>query len=346
MDDGHLVDAKPLNDISVKGVFRQELGDIDALADSIQRLGLLSPVVVTKAGQLLCGRRRVQAVTQLGWETVPCWVATNITDDQARTLAMWDDETLRKSWTPIEQAEAYAAWEAVYAAQAQARHQATQFGNTAAPAGADGGGDSPPPAGKTPSASKSRTKAAVKVTGTDSHQRLERIRELQAIARDDTADPFVQQDAIDALVELNEDGHVAARWERVKLHQALTELATTADSPTEPQDVRDAAVQQLDAVEAEESPKARLKAAKRALKTVGETRGSQPKPPPPPRDPHAREKQSARALVVALRRENGWWNRHDPKVFGQHADNEQWRFLVDYIDQATRFMETAEQERL
>jgi len=126
MDDGYLVDAKPLKEISLKGVFRQELGDIDALADSIQRLGLLSPVVITEAGQLLCGRRRIQAVRQLGWDTVPCWVATSITDQQARTLAMWDDETLRKPWTPIEQAEAYAAWEAVYAAEAKARYQATK----------------------------------------------------------------------------------------------------------------------------------------------------------------------------------------------------------------------------
>jgi hypothetical protein len=88
-----------------------------------------------------------------------------------------------------------------------------------------------------------------------------------------------------------------------------------------------------------------LRTARKALKTVGEVRGDRPEPPPARRDPHAKEKQAARALVAVLRRENGWWGRHDPEVFGELADPVQWEFLTAYMDHATRFLQAAQRAR-
>jgi ParB family chromosome partitioning protein len=50
---------------------RKDMGDLDALAASMDALGLLHPVVVAPDGLLLCGERRVAAAKLLGWETIP-----------------------------------------------------------------------------------------------------------------------------------------------------------------------------------------------------------------------------------------------------------------------------------
>jgi len=49
---------------------RQELTDIDVLADSIRRLGLIHPLVVTRELVLVSGERRLTAVKALGWSHV------------------------------------------------------------------------------------------------------------------------------------------------------------------------------------------------------------------------------------------------------------------------------------
>ncbi|KAB1897887.1 ParB N-terminal domain-containing protein, partial [Micrococcus luteus] len=47
---------------------RTELGDIDELAVSIDRDGLLQPITITPEGVLVCGARRLTAIRQLGWK--------------------------------------------------------------------------------------------------------------------------------------------------------------------------------------------------------------------------------------------------------------------------------------
>jgi SAM-dependent methyltransferase len=64
----------PLKRIQVGRRFRKALGDLRALAESIDEVGLLHPVVVTPQGRLIAGRRRLEAVKLLGWRTVPVHV--------------------------------------------------------------------------------------------------------------------------------------------------------------------------------------------------------------------------------------------------------------------------------
>ncbi len=49
---------------------REDLGDIDALAMSIHRLGLLHPIIVTKGLVLVAGRRRLEAHIRLELDTI------------------------------------------------------------------------------------------------------------------------------------------------------------------------------------------------------------------------------------------------------------------------------------
>ena len=62
------------------GRSRKDMGDIDSLAASIQDVGLLHPVVVTPENVLIAGERRLLAVKQLGWTTVPVTVVDSIPD--------------------------------------------------------------------------------------------------------------------------------------------------------------------------------------------------------------------------------------------------------------------------
>jgi N6-adenosine-specific RNA methylase IME4 len=50
---------------------RRDLGDIDGLAASIAKEGLLHWVVVTPDGELIAGERRLAACQRLGWDDVP-----------------------------------------------------------------------------------------------------------------------------------------------------------------------------------------------------------------------------------------------------------------------------------
>ena len=54
--------------------YRKDLGDLRSLADSIDEVGLLHPVVVTQDGRLIAGQRRMEACRALGWTEIPVTV--------------------------------------------------------------------------------------------------------------------------------------------------------------------------------------------------------------------------------------------------------------------------------
>ena len=346
MADGRLVPDYPIREINQKGVFRQDLGELDELVESMWNLGLLTPVVATEGGDLICGKRRLAAAVRLGWDTVPVWIPARVSDE-LRLFALCTDEALRKPLTPIEQAELYAEYERLYAEQARLRYEATRFarGNTAAVKDdaddGNGGGDSPPPFQGSKNGSESRVKAATAVTGKDAHQRLEQIRELQAIASDKTQHPMVQQDAAEALVELEDDGKVNPRWQRVKLAQHLHELDDALSDPDQPDEVRLAAAEAVAVAQQQPSVPEALKQAKLGLQQVADLKHTAPPKPRPAPDPHAEQKRQVRLLVDLLRRDHGWWDRNDPAVLACHADQAQWDLVVSYAAGVAAFTEQA-----
>jgi N6-adenosine-specific RNA methylase IME4 len=50
--------------------YRKDLGDLRTLAQSIEEVGLLHPVVVTPEGRLIAGQRRLEACRLLGWTDI------------------------------------------------------------------------------------------------------------------------------------------------------------------------------------------------------------------------------------------------------------------------------------
>ena len=83
---------------------------VDAVAHSIKEFGFRQPIVVTEAGEIICGHTRWKAALKLGLEKVPVHVVTDLTPAKIKALRIADNKTASLSdWDfellPIELAE-------------------------------------------------------------------------------------------------------------------------------------------------------------------------------------------------------------------------------------------------
>ena len=243
---GHLVLEQAIDQIRRGSQYRRDPDeDLDELCGSLERVGILNPPAITEDAVLITGNRRLAAMERLGWRSTPVWVVPDVSDKLSYVLAIRDEQTLQKALKPLEQAELYEELKALYAEDAQRRDAATRFGSPDRDArvaeARDGGAESAPPSG----GGKARVQAARAVTGRDSRTMLEQINELRRIAADDAEDPYVRQEAAEALIELNTDGKVNGRYLHVKTAQNLAGIRRTADDPDSPDTVRASAKQEL-----------------------------------------------------------------------------------------------------
>ena len=65
------MDMIRIEDIKIGDRRREDLGDIEALAESIRQYGLLAPPVLKDDGTLVAGQLRVEAMKRLGWTETP-----------------------------------------------------------------------------------------------------------------------------------------------------------------------------------------------------------------------------------------------------------------------------------
>ena len=71
---------------------RQKLGKVQRLASSIERRGLLHPIVIDDEGVLVAGERRLAACKSLGWRTIPARRIGTLTEDELRELELDENE--------------------------------------------------------------------------------------------------------------------------------------------------------------------------------------------------------------------------------------------------------------
>jgi N6-adenosine-specific RNA methylase IME4/ParB-like chromosome segregation protein Spo0J len=90
--------TRPITSIIVGKRHRRDLGDIAGLAASIDRTGLLHPIVITPDGKLIAGERRLDACKALGWKTVP----VNIVNIDAIVRGELAENAFRKDFAPSE----------------------------------------------------------------------------------------------------------------------------------------------------------------------------------------------------------------------------------------------------
>jgi len=88
-----------LSEIKVGERFRTDYGDVEGLAESIRRFGLLTALTVTPDGELLAGGRRFRAAQLAGLEEVPVRIVEQLSDRDKRLVEL--EENIRRkdlSW--------------------------------------------------------------------------------------------------------------------------------------------------------------------------------------------------------------------------------------------------------
>ena len=95
----------PISDIKIRKRIRKDLGDVEALAESLKRYGQISPIVITKKNILIAGERRLAAAKLLGWRTVNALISER--SSELDRLEIEAEENLqRRDFTSQEAAEA------------------------------------------------------------------------------------------------------------------------------------------------------------------------------------------------------------------------------------------------
>jgi ParB family chromosome partitioning protein len=223
---GHIELERVVDSIIVGRRHRTDLGDLDALAASIDREGLLQPPTITPDGVLVCGRRRLAAIQRLRWRTVNVWVRSGISDRLGQLMAEQDDNMLHKPLTQLEAAGLYRELKQVMAEDAARRKEATWFGPDYQP-GSDGpaklAGPSLGPLGA------AREQAARMVTGRASYTTLEKIGHLQALANDPTQPGQLRQHVTAELARIENGAPVNPIYETLRETIQAAEAKRNAD---------------------------------------------------------------------------------------------------------------------
>ncbi|TFD63751.1 ParB/RepB/Spo0J family partition protein [Cryobacterium sp. Hb1] len=299
---GHIELERSIDSIRIGSRHRTDLGDIDALAASIERQGLLQPITVTPDGTLICGARRLAALRQLGVRKLNVWVRSGISDHLAQLLAEQDDNTLHKAFAPTEAAALYREVKMLLAEDAQRRQAATRFGSEKPRS--DGGATvaQPQPIDRV------RAQAALLVTGRRSYTTLERIGHLQQMARDEGLDEALRTRAREELAVIQSGGSVAAAHGRVAAEVDRLATATPIRSMVAAVPAAGRSVTDLEQLAREAL--ARAKAATRAKKT--RTLAS------------TDSKLPTRSFVFLWNDLRDWWLRYDDVEVAAELSVDQW----------------------
>lgn len=263
MAPGFVEPDRAIASIKVGRRHRRDMGDLDGLAASIAKHGMLQPITIAPGGFLICGARRLAAAQQLGWSRVRVWVHTAISSELEVLLAEQQENTVRKPLTPTEEASLYAELKDLLAADARRRQQATQYRGQ----NADG---AVPPVPTAPAGSDGdvRVQAALEVTGRKSYTRLEQVRAIEKLANSHRRPAEIRQMAREQLRAIDADGTVEGHYLAVKTAATLAELRALVDDEDQPLPVRRYAGQQHQRLgeAAEDTPPAKvLSMAKSAL---------------------------------------------------------------------------------
>lgn len=92
-----------LEDIEVGERRREDYGDLSGLAASIQRYGMIHPIVVDSEKRLVVGGRRLEAARILGWKQIEARDHGELTEEELREIEL-EENLRRKDLTPYEQA--------------------------------------------------------------------------------------------------------------------------------------------------------------------------------------------------------------------------------------------------
>ena len=345
---GHIELERALDSIRVGRRHRADLGNIDNLAVSIEREGVLQPVTITPDGLLVCGLRRLTAMRQLGWKTANVWVRAGITDRLGELLAEQDDNALHKPLTQTEAATLYRELKTLLAEDAARRQEATRF--TAGGENPKSHGDATvaAPSTESSSAGEARAQAARMVTGRNSYTSLERVSELQRLAADQTQPASVRERATAELEGIDAGGSITAAHQRTRVELSLAELDQIAADTSLAAAVRARATQDAASLRAAQAQTRSAELEHLAAEALARVRGDKKpgrrtRPAVAPVTPAGI--MTVRAFVLTWDELAGWWERADPDEVGPALTEEQWHRFEQTVAGTVAFAEAAEAAR-
>ncbi|SEE47957.1 ParB N-terminal domain-containing protein [Jiangella alba] len=347
---GHIELDRAIDSIRIGRRHRSDLGDIDALAASLERIGLVQPPTITPDSVLVCGRRRLAAMQRLGWRTTPVWVRSGISDQLTQLIAEQDENTHHKPLSPIEAAELYRELKKLVAEDAARRQQASRFTTTNGDQGSsDGAAESAAPHPLVDGgAGDSRAQAARMVTGHRSYTKLEQINTLRALADDPDADPASRDAARAELERIDGGAPVNPAYQRVRSLTALRGLDHLAADPDQPAGVREDAAReatQLRDHAADHRADQLRRLAEDALHRVRAQQPTKRRPPAARSAPQVPARYGTRAFLLTWNDLDGWWTHYDPTEIGVALTDEQWDRFEHTIAATLDFADTARAAR-
>ncbi|MEM9380901.1 MAG: ParB N-terminal domain-containing protein [Planctomycetota bacterium] len=94
------VSVRPIAEINLDNEYLRTKTDVTTLKKSIETVGLIHPVTVTRKNELLAGARRLQAAKELGWDEIPVHVVDR--DALVQELISIDENLVRAPLTTLE----------------------------------------------------------------------------------------------------------------------------------------------------------------------------------------------------------------------------------------------------
>lgn len=310
--------------IMVGSRHRTDFGDIEELAASIAREGLLQPITITPEGLLVCGARRLVAIKQLGWRKTNVWVRSGISDKLGHLLAEQDENTLHKPLTQQESAALYRELKQLMAEEAERRDAATRFSSDYQP-GKNGTGNFPVPSQLRQAhgqKGEAREQAAAMIPGSASYKTLEKISYLQHLTTDPALPGQLRARAEQELCRIDAGAPVDP------VYRQLREAAETAqrDREDELHRLADEAV-------------AKAKAATKKRSTTG---GAQETESPVDEVPR---RYPTRAFWATWGELASWWTHYDPDQLAAELTDEQYRSFLSTVEGTQGFAEKLQAAR-
>lgn len=202
-----------IESIRVDGRYRRDLGDIESLAASMKRDGLISAITVTPEMRLLAGERRLTAARRLGWRYIDARLVDTLDDALARLRIERDENTERKPMTPEELVRLGKALEELERPRAANREAAAKHRAGRARHGLPPAAGCPPEHAAEPNG---KTREVVAAALGISSSTYERAKTVVDTADDITQPPEDREVAQQALADMNATGNVGGNYDKVR----------------------------------------------------------------------------------------------------------------------------------
>ena len=87
-----------IEDVRIPNRIRRKTGNLAPLTESMDRFGLIHPILIDQKHRLVTGFRRLQAAKRLGWETIDARMV-ELESKRDRTLLEMDENLVRRDFS-------------------------------------------------------------------------------------------------------------------------------------------------------------------------------------------------------------------------------------------------------